>query len=113
MAKLGDNLIALLTGRSLQQHIRDLPLDRVENPGYHRYEIHKGELGDLTKVVEEVCEMVDAAHQGNKVMVLVELADLVGAIQAYLDRHHKGLRVYDLQTMAEATKRAFAEGYRK
>jgi hypothetical protein len=47
-------------------------------------------------------------------MVLVELADLIGAIDGYLDKHYgKSMTIDNLITMAFATKRAFISGYRK
>jgi hypothetical protein len=53
--------------------------------GYHVDNIQRGEYGEISKIVEEVAELKDAAKQGIKVMVLVELADIVGAIVGYLN----------------------------
>lgn len=84
----------------------------VANPGYHLVAIEKGELGELSKIQEELHEAVDAQNQDVKVMVLVELSDMVGALQAYLDKHHPGTTLADLQKMAAVTKRAFQSGRR-
>ena len=46
-------------------------------------------------------------------MELVELSDLIGAIQGYLHKYHPTIRLEDLQYMAELTKSAFEEGSRK
>jgi hypothetical protein len=80
--------------------------------GYHLAEITKGELGEISKIEEEVAELRDAAQQGVRVMELVELSDLVGAIESYLERHHSGYTIADLLAMAEVTKRAFLNGCR-
>lgn len=82
------------------------------NFGYHLRKIARGEYGELSKIVEECEEMQDAAEQGNKVMVLVELSDLVGAIQGYLEKHHSSISLQDLEVMADATRRAFEAGVR-
>jgi hypothetical protein len=89
--------------------------DNGETPqtnGYHTIEIQKGVYGEFSKVKEEVAEVEDAISQGNKIMTLVELSDLYGAIEAYVDRHH-GIAMKDLATMSLATKRAFVNGKRK
>jgi hypothetical protein len=85
----------------------------MENkPGYHMREIPKGTLGELSKIREELEEAEDAKEQGVEVMVLVELSDMVGAIEAYLDVHHHGTTIEDLHKMSEVTKRAFQNGRR-
>ena len=81
-------------------------------PGYHLKPIPKGELGELSKVQEELNEALDAAEQGVKLMVLQELSDMVGAVEAYLDKHFPDLTFLDLQKMAAVTKRAFKNGRR-
>ncbi len=43
-------------------------------------------------------------------MLLVELADLIGAIEGYCTKHN--ITLDDLITMKEATKRAFSDGTR-
>jgi hypothetical protein len=80
--------------------------------GYHLTDIPRGKLGELSKVVEEVQEAVDADQQGNKIMLLLELSDVVGAIRLYLAKHHPGLTLRDLEVMADATERAFQSGSR-
>ena len=80
--------------------------------GYHLTKIERGEYGEISKIEEEVAELQDAAIQGNKIMELVELSDLVGAIDGYLQEHHPGTTMTDLITMAAATRRAFITGAR-
>lgn len=63
----------------------------MQSPGYHLASIPKGKLGELSKIQEEAAEVRDAYQQGAQLMVLVELSDLIGAIQAF--RVAKGLEV--------------------
>ncbi len=103
------------TAGSYSEDLMSSPLDRlekVENPGYHTHTIPKGEVGELSKVYEELLEAYDAEHQNVNVMVLVELSDLLGAVQSYLERHHSGVTVQDLLDMSVVTKRAFLSGRR-
>lgn len=85
-------------------------LDR--NPGYHIRAITPGVLGELSKIQEELDELADAAEQGTKIMELVELADLYGAVQLYLEAHHPGTTMSDLETFSAITRRAFLNGRR-
>lgn len=83
-----------------------------KGPGYHLRPIRKGELGELSKLEEELAELQDAAAQGCRVMELVELADLFGAMRLYLEKHHAGYTMADLEKMSEVTRRAFLNGHR-
>ena len=80
--------------------------------GYHLMEIPRGKFGEFSKIEEEVLEIKDAIQQNAKVMVLVELSDLYGAIDGYLRMHHPGTTMEDLATMARITGRAFENGGR-
>jgi hypothetical protein len=80
--------------------------------GYHAREIKKGELGKASKITEEYEEFLDAKEQDNPVMELVELSDLLGAIEAYTKRKYN-LDLGDLMAMTRATQRAFQNGHRK
>jgi hypothetical protein len=84
----------------------------VKGPGYHLADIQKGTLGELSKIQEELDEAKDAQAQDCKIMELVELSDLVGALQHYLDKHHAGYTIGDLAKMAQITGRAFNSGRR-
>jgi hypothetical protein len=81
--------------------------------GYHKRKIEKGKVGEISKIREEVEELIDSEEQGNKIMALVELSDIVGAIQAYINKHHSSITFDDLMVMAKATSKAFKEGSRK
>lgn len=82
-------------------------------PGYHLTPIVKGELGQPSKVAEECAEFIDACAQDCRVMALVELADLYGAMRAYLAHHHPTLNMRDLEIMADINERAFRNGRRR
>lgn len=83
------------------------------NIGYHLTEIPKGQVGEISKIEEELAELKDAIKQGSTVMELVELSDLYGAIELYLRHHHVGKSMKDLAIMSEITQRAFINGLRK
>jgi hypothetical protein len=81
--------------------------------GYHIKKIEQGVCGELSKVNEEVQEALDAEAQNNPVMVLVELSDIIGAIECYLDNKFNGIvKLDDLVVMSKATQRAFQTGER-
>lgn len=86
---------------------------KPRKPGYHLSAIPRGEIGYSSKILEEVLELMDAEKQGSKVMALIELSDIVGAIQAYLKVQAKGFTFKDLEAMSEITRRAFENGHRK
>lgn len=82
--------------------------------GYHVDDIPRGQYGELSKVIEEALELKDAMEQGQKLMCLIELSDILGAIEGYLEKHYEGkITITDLFNMANATRSAFESGYRK
>ena len=83
-----------------------------KKPGYHIAKIKKGSIGDSSKLAEEVAELIDAEQQGCKIMALVELSDLYGAIEAYLAKNFPNITMSDLQSMSQITVRAFINGHR-
>lgn len=89
-----------------------LPTLNELKPGYHLTEIKKGRIGEISKIQEELDELKDAHSQGVKVMELVELSDLIGAVEAYLEENHRGYTVEDLLEMSKVTRRAFENGHR-
>ena len=86
--------------------------EKLENPGYHLTFIPKGEIGESSKLLEEVLELQDAEQQEAKIMALVELSDLIGAIALYLEKHHPSTDIDDLIVMSRITRRAFENGRR-
>ena len=85
---------------------------KSEPTGYHLRKIEKGVLGEASKITEEYEEFLDAKDQKNPVMELVELSDMLGAIEAYTKRKY-GITLDSLTRMTRATQRAFRNGHRK
>ena len=81
-------------------------------PGYHVKSIKKHDFGTVEKIFEEYEELIDAKAQGVKIMELVELSDIVGAIEGYVEKAHPGITLADLVEMSSVTKRAFLNGHR-
>jgi hypothetical protein len=84
----------------------------VSPPGYHLRNIVRGELGEISKIREELEELEDAWGQQSKVLALVELSDLIGAVDFVLAKHFPGITLGDLSQFASITKRAFENGHR-
>lgn len=80
--------------------------------GYHNIKIKKGKLGEVTKISEEYVEFFNAYDQQNPVMELVELSDLLGAIEAYSQKYYN-INLNQLIVMTRATQSAFQDGSRK
>jgi len=84
----------------------------VNNGGYHKEKIAKGELGQISKIQEELDELKDAETQNVKILMLCELADIVGAVKLYLNAKFPGWTISDLSDMANLTEKAFQAGQR-
>jgi len=80
--------------------------------GYHKREIPPGVYGELSKIQEELYEAMDAEEQRVNIMVLLELSDLLGAVEGYLENYYPGTSMEDLKRMSDVTKRAFRSGSR-
>ena len=85
----------------------------MDTPGYHLRPIEKGQYGTLSKIYEEVEEIRDSEAQNNRIMILLELSDLLGAVRGYLEENYPEITLNDLAIMADATQRAFLTGVRK
>lgn len=72
--------------------------------GYHLKKIKKGKLGKISKIQEELDELEDADSQQCRILMLCEVADLVGAIQAYLNENFVNFKIKDALEMAALTK---------
>lgn len=80
--------------------------------GYHLRPIFtKGEFGFTSKIREELEELEEAFEQQNKILALVEISDLYGALEAVAEK--LGVTMDDVKNMSAATKRAFQSGERK
>jgi hypothetical protein len=76
-------------------------------------DIPKGVAGDASKIYEEIEEFRDSIKQKNKLMGLIELSDLLGAVEMYLDKNYDNdISLDDLIRMKDTTKRAFENGKR-
>ena len=84
----------------------------IAKPGYHLSTIPKGKVGESSKILEEVLELQDAELQNTSIMALVELSDLIGAVELYLENKHPSTSLEDLIVMARITRRAFENGHR-
>lgn len=80
--------------------------------GYHISTIPRGFFGEPSKIMEEAYEFQDAILQGNPVMALCELSDLLGAMEGYLAAKHPTITLGHLVKMKDATRRAFEDGTR-
>lgn len=80
--------------------------------GYHIKVIPKGEVGEFSKIMEEVLELQDALEQNAKIMALCEMSDIVGAMQQFLKKHYPGTTLADLIQMSDLTTKAFEDGSR-
>ena len=80
--------------------------------GYHKKYIEKGKVGEISKIKEEFEELLDANEQNNKVMELVELSDLLGAIDSYTKSKYN-MTIEDLLVMTKLTQSVFESGHRK
>lgn len=78
--------------------------------GYHLKEINKGQLGNVSKLKEEIEEFEDALVQDCKLMAMVELSDIYGALEALAETYN--LTMQDLAIFSDITKRAFINGVR-
>lgn len=82
--------------------------------GYHLASsaIHCGELGETSKIQEELDELVDALAQNCRIMALLEISDLLGAIELHIEKYYPGFTLEDVVQMQRITKRAFLNGAR-
>lgn len=80
--------------------------------GYHKVSIPRGQYGAFDKIIEEFHELQDAHKQQIRIMELCELADLVGAVEGYVEQQF-GMKLDDVLQMMQATKRAFQDGSRR
>lgn len=78
---------------------------------YHTVEIPKGVIGELSKVYEEVEELRDADKQDNPVLILCEIADILGALEEYTQKKYN-IPISDIKKMTDLNKKAFQNGFR-
>lgn len=69
---------------------------------WHNRPIKKGIYGEFSKVEEEVDEAREALEQNNHLMYLIELSDVIGAIEKIAENH--GLTLEDLINFSKKVK---------
>jgi len=79
--------------------------------GYHKNKISKGYYKEFSKIKEEFEELEDAYQQGDPILQLCEMADLIGAIEAY-SIFYFGIGIEKIIDFNNKTKEAFKEGSR-
>jgi len=87
-------------------------INKIKPIGYHDMIIPKQPIGTLGKILEEVDELTDCCLSENKIMGLMELSDLYGAIDMYLQYNLPTITMDDLAKMNQITKRVFQNGVR-
>jgi len=87
-------------------------VEKTKKKGYHDSIMPKTPAGSFLKILEESEEAKDAYLNRNPIMLLVELADLYGAMELFLEQDFPKMSMNDLKTMHEVTKRAFQNGRR-
>lgn len=65
--------------------------EKKKHHHFHKRDIPEGVFGDFSKIEEEFFEAKDAVEQDVKVMLLIELTDLLGAIRGYMDKNYPGI----------------------
>jgi phosphoribosyl-ATP pyrophosphohydrolase len=78
--------------------------------GYHKSNIDKGVYGQFSKVKEEYEELLDAKDQGDKILTILEICDLYGALEGYANT--LGYSIQDVIKFSNLTKEAFRDGSR-
>lgn len=69
---------------------------------WHNRLIKKGVYGEFSKVIEEVEEAKEALEQNNRLMYLIELSDIIGAIEKIAENH--SLTLEDLINFSNKVK---------
>lgn len=73
--------------------------------GYHINNINKGIIGECSKIIEEIEEIIDAEKQNARIMVLVELSDLLGAIFLYIENYELDIDIELLSKLDPSVNR--------
>lgn len=80
--------------------------------GYHKNKIKRGVFGEFSKINEEYDELLDAHEQNDKILMICELCDLIGAIEGYAEREFQ-ISLEDIIKFKNKTKNAFINGDRE
>lgn len=87
-------------------HYDDINLE--ENFCWHERKIKKGTYGEISKIEEELEEAKDALEQGNRLMFLIELSDILGAVEGISEKY--GLAISDLKAFSNKVKESKLHG---
>lgn len=79
---------------------------------YHKKKIPEWIYWEISKITEEYEEFIDAVEQKSKLLELVELSDMIWAIDWYVNKKYN-MNIDDLITMAKLTHNSFKDGSRK
>lgn len=82
---------------------------------YHKNKnIKKGTVGEFSKIAEEFEELKDAVEQDDKILILCEISDLLGAVELYLSKNfYESISFENCIAFSRKTQNAFREGTRK
>lgn len=75
---------------------------------WHVNDIEKGVYGELSKIREELEEAEDALNNGNTLMMLIELSDIIGAVEGIAEKYN--LSITELKTFSDKVKEFKKEG---
>jgi len=71
-------------------------IEKSDTPRFHQRTIPRGKYGELSKIVEEIEEDIDAEDQGHRLMLLIELSDIIGAVEGVLKKKEYNHTIEDL-----------------
>lgn len=74
---------------------------------FHKRKIKKGVYGELSKIEEELQEAYDAEEQGQDLMLLIELSDMVGAIEGVAKKY--GITMKQLRDFSKLRSKVAVE----
>lgn len=83
-------------------HYDYINIEKKQKYSWHKKTIEKGVYGELSKVLEEYQEAEDALEQKNHLMHLIELSDIVGAVEGIAIKY--GLTLNDLKLFSDKVK---------
>lgn len=83
-------------------------ISKKESFSWHNRKIKKGIYGEISKVEEELDEAREALEQNNKLMFLIELSDIIGAIEGIAEKHDLSLE--DLINFSNKVKESKRNG---
>lgn len=95
------NTIEYLTKLNINENV-----DTASKSPYHTIFIPKGKLSHESKITEEYLEFMDSLSQNNIVMALLELSDIIGAIELFANKYN--ITLCDLITMVELRKKVLS-----